>query len=66
MSFMRFFWLLYFCQTSLRAATSSRVSHIEALVPGQGAPPLPEVHVDIGGDQVVHLVALMAEKKSRR
>lgn len=41
-------------------------SHLEALVPSQGAPPPLEVHVDVGGDQVVHLVALMAGKKTRR
>lgn len=38
-------------------------SHVEALRPGQRAPPLSEVHVDVGGDQVVHLVALRLEKE---
>lgn len=38
-------------------------SHVEGLRPGRGAPPLSDVHVDVGGDQVVHLVALCLEKE---
>lgn len=51
--------------------------HVEALAPGLQGPLISEVHVDVGGYQIVHLVALftggkqsemkeMEKKKKRR
>lgn len=34
-------------------------SIIEALVPGLPCSPLPEVHADIGGHKIIHLVTLL-------
>lgn len=39
-----------------------RGSHVEALVPGLLCLPLSEVHVDVGGYKIIHLVALFKRR----
>lgn len=41
-------------------------SHVEASVPGLHCPPLLEVHVDVGGYKIIHLVTLYLKKKKRQ
>lgn len=33
-------------------------SHVEALVPGLCRPSVPQIHIDIGGYKIIHLVTL--------